>query len=691
MQIVLEDVTDSADTLAGEAKVKVSVKGIDGSLTLSQLKFEFSGEGTFKAISYSDEINQLVKSSGSGQPFYVQPVDGKTANRDGKFDFAFSGGAKYSLPVSADGTELCTVTFEGEPEKDITLVLNDLENSFCVISPDILAPKTHAAEAVSKTVKFSNTTNAGVKATVNVILDELKEIGGFSDSSDVTLKFTNLENNQIRTFQLSDAEKTDVVSYKFEINGLSVGKYDIELSGNGFVSKGIYGTSLTSDQEFTISSDHFYAGDVTADSKLTLRDYNRFVSMYDAKVPVFSGVDYNHDGKLSEDDLFAMVTALNHHIEADVSGNIKASLKAESSSETVKKDDTFTVTLTLDAGSESVNSYCIKGTYPQDIAVLTKAECVETADSNKVINTMETGSFTLLNRVSDGSKKEIYTLTFKAVKAGTFQLNFVDAEGALLYDASNAAEEQLLNITAESDSVTVTSPSEYSGGGGRVSKTPAPSVSPSASPTPASPAEDKHEAYVSGYEDNTIRPDNTITRAEAAAMISRISSDFDSSQTYDVSMFTDIAEDVWYAKNVGYAAQKGFVKGYEDGSFRPDESITREEFVTMIFRFMNDQVMSGESFPDVPDSHWAKPYIDTMKAKGLISGYEDGTFGLGKQIIRAEVIVIINQTQGRIPNGDKIVAYIEKNGYPARDIEGHWAAAHIIEAVCGHEVSQFHE
>ena len=701
MQIVLEDITGSADTLMGEARVKVSVKGIDGSLTLSQLKFHFSGDGAFKSIAYANAINQLVKESGAGQPFFVQPVDAKSANSSKEFTVAFSGGAQHSLPVSADGTEICTITFTGEPEKELTLAIDNLEDSFCVESPNLIRPENHIKKAVSITVKFSSTTNQGVKATVLAELDELKKIGGFSDPSDIRLKLTNLATNQERTFGLSDAEKKDAVSYQFEIDGLAAGKYDIQLLGNGFVSKTV-SADLTSNKEIKLTSKHFYAGDVAADGKLTIRDYNRFVSLYDAKAAAFSGVDYNRDGKFTQDDLYAMITSVGNHIEPDGKGTVQATLTAKSSSASVKKGDTFTITLALDASSKEVNTYYIKGTYPSDIATLTKAECMETAEANKAINEIGDGSFTLLNKVSDGSKKDLYKLTFQAEKTGTFKLAFTNIEGALAFDTTD----QLLAITAQSDSITVTVSSGDSsggggsgggGGGGGGGGTTSPSnpttpSNPSNPSTPSTPGTDNnyHAAYVTGYEDNTIRPDSNITRAEAAAMISRISADFDANMTYDVSAFSDVGGEEWYAVNVGYAAQKEIVKGYEDGSFRPNDSITREEFATMICRFMNYEAAVGESFADVPDGHWAKGYIDAMKAKGILSGYEDGSFGLGRQIVRAEAITMINRALGRTPDEAKVAAYVAENGYPATDIEGHWAAAQILEAVVSHNETLLH-
>lgn len=683
VQIAFEDVTDSADTLAGEAKVKVSIKGIDGSLTLSQLKFDFSGSGSFKSIAYSDEINNLVKNSGGGQPFFVQPIDAKSANSSKSFDIAFTGATKYSLPVSASGTEIAVVTFSGEPGEEITLAINDLENSFCVIAPNIIEPKSNVAEAKSITVKFSSTTKTGVKLTANIDLDELKESGGFADDSKVSLKLTNTENNQVRTFKLSDADKKDAASYKFEIDRLAAGTYDIALAADGFVSKALENMNLNSDKTVHITSDNFYAGDVNADGKLTLLDYNRFISMYDAKAAVYDGIDYNRDSQLTQYDLLAFIESAKNHIGNGSKGSIPAALKVSSSSSEVKTDDTFTITLTLDGGDKNVNSYYIKASYPKDVAALTKAECSENKAENKAVNISEDGKLVFLNNVSDSAKKDIYKLTFKASKSGTFALTFDNAEGALFYDVSGEADDNLLDITVSNASVTVKSSATGGGGGGGRS-----SIGGGGSKT--TPSAGTHNAYVTGYEDKTIKPDNNITRAEAAALISRISSGFSADKSYDASKFADVDGGAWFAKNVGYAAENSIVSGYEDGSFRPGNTITREEFAAMICRFMKYDTGAGEAFSDVPSGHWAAPYIAAMKANGIIGGYEDGSFGLGRNITRAEAIAMINRALGRVPNEGKVNAYISSNGYPATDIEGHWAAAQIIEAAVSHDVNTLH-
>ena len=691
MQVVFEDATGSADTLKGEAKVKISIKETGGSISAAQLRFNFSGSGEFKSVAYSDEINKLVKNSGGGQPFFVQPIDAKSANASKSFDIAFTGAAKYSLPVSASGTEIAVVTFSGEPDEEITLATGDLENSFCVIAPNITEPKNHVAAAETITVKFSNTTKTGVKLTASIDLAELKESGGFADDSEVSLKLANTENNQVRSFRLSEADKKDAASYKFEIDKLAAGTYNISLAADGFVSKALENVNLNADKEINITSDNFYAGDVNADGRLTLLDYNRFISMYDAKAAVYDGIDYNRDGSLTQYDLLAFIASAGSHMENGAAGGIPAALGVTSSVSEVKPGDTFTITLTLDGGDKNVNSYYIKASYPKDIATLSSAECAESNAENKAVNTAEDGKLILLNSISDAAKKEIYKLTFKAEKSGSFALSFDNAEGALFYDVGGEAEDNLLNITVSAATVTVKDSDDNPGGGGGGGFSGSGGGSSGGSSGgSAAPSASAHKAYVSGYSNKTIKPDNNITRAEAAAFISRISTGFNSEANYDVSKFADVDGGAWFAKNVGYAAENGIVSGYEDGTFKPENTITREEFAVMLCRFMKYDTGANETFSDVPAEHWAASYLAAMKAKGIIGGYEDGSFGMGRKITRAEAIVMINRALGRVPSEEKIKAYISSNGYPATDIQEHWAAAQIIEAAAAHDVNILH-
>lgn len=199
-----------------------------------------------------------------------------------------------------------------------------------------------------------------------------------------------------------------------------------------------------------------------------------------------------------------------------------------------------------------------------------------------------------------------------------------------------------------------------------------------------------HKAFMTGYTDGTARPDKTITRKEAVTLIARICDDFDENKAYTSSTFSDVADGAWYKKYVDYVVEKGYVTGYSDGTFRPDKEINREEFSTILFRLGGFEVDVSKTFTDVPESHWAKNNISTLAAKGIITGYSDGTFGLGKSIKRAEAVTMLNRYLGRVPNADLVNAAYNGVTLPASDISGHWAFAQMIEAMVDHDKAKFH-
>ena len=191
-----------------------------------------------------------------------------------------------------------------------------------------------------------------------------------------------------------------------------------------------------------------------------------------------------------------------------------------------------------------------------------------------------------------------------------------------------------------------------------------------------------HERYILGYDDGTVRPDNNITRAEAAAIFFRIADDPDK-QTKRVSSFKDISNNDWYYDAVAYLEDKGVVSGYGDDSFRPNDKITRAEFAKMAIIFMRvDQETISHSFNDVPSSHWAVAYIATAAAKGWVVGFDDGSFRPDNNITRAEVVSIINNLLNRKIESDDIPA----SAVQFKDLpKSHWAYAAIVEASSDHD------
>lgn len=184
----------------------------------------------------------------------------------------------------------------------------------------------------------------------------------------------------------------------------------------------------------------------------------------------------------------------------------------------------------------------------------------------------------------------------------------------------------------------------------------------------------ENTAYISGYEDGTFRPDNTITRAETAVIIARCSDDFDENKTYS-SDFSDMSGNEWYANYVGYAAQKGYISGYEDGTFKAERSISRAEFSVVLGKYLG---LSGSKtdtvFSDVSSEHFANGYIKELYDKNIINGYEDGMFKPDNTITRAETVTMINKALGR--NAENT------DSNPFSDVpQNHWAYNQIIAAV----------
>lgn len=155
-----------------------------------------------------------------------------------------------------------------------------------------------------------------------------------------------------------------------------------------------------------------------------------------------------------------------------------------------------------------------------------------------------------------------------------------------------------------------------------------------------------HFNYVIGYTDGTIRPSNNISRAEVATIFFRLLTDEARTQ-YDktTSSFSDIKDGAWCCRAVSTLTNMGIIKGYTDGTFRPNADITRAELATIIARFAKLDV-NTKTFSDI-NGHWAQKSIELAAGNGWINGYTDGTFRPNKSIIRAETFAMINRVLDR--------------------------------------------
>lgn len=160
---------------------------------------------------------------------------------------------------------------------------------------------------------------------------------------------------------------------------------------------------------------------------------------------------------------------------------------------------------------------------------------------------------------------------------------------------------------------------------------------------------DDHFAYVIGYPDGSVHPHATITRAETATVFFRLLTEKtrkDNLTKYH--SFRDVPQGAWYNAAVATMAKLKIITGYPDGTFQPDAPVTRAEFAAIAARFDEKSARTTASFRDIY-GHWAERYISRSAELGWIRGYTDNTFRPDQSITRAEAMALINRVLNRNP------------------------------------------
>lgn len=196
-----------------------------------------------------------------------------------------------------------------------------------------------------------------------------------------------------------------------------------------------------------------------------------------------------------------------------------------------------------------------------------------------------------------------------------------------------------------------------------------------------------HLAFLSGYANGTFEPDRNMTRAEVTTMFARLLTEkMAADQTYS-NTFSDVAKSHWASNYIGYMQQFGIITGYADGSFRPDASVTRAEFAAIASRF--ERLTEGtKSFSDVPSSHWAAKYINFAATRGWVNGYADGTFRPNNSITRAEVAAVTCRLLERNADQSYIRSHLSELRAFTDVSESHWAYWYTMEAANGHDYTK---
>jgi hypothetical protein len=244
-----------------------------------------------------------------------------------------------------------------------------------------------------------------------------------------------------------------------------------------------------------------------------------------------------------------------------------------------------------------------------------------------------------------------------------------------------------------------TQPPGGGGGGGGGVTTPTPTVKPTEQPSPTPTVTpqtggtengakldyDNHYAYIIGYPTNDgtniVKPENDITRAEVATIFFRLLTDESRAKFWTKeNEFSDVVLSDWFNNAISTAAAAGIVNGYDDGTFKPNNAITRAEFAAIASRFANVPYDGEDMFSDI-SKHWAADNINEAAIVGWVNGYDDGTFRPDRNITRAEAMTLINRVLYRYVETEDLRDDMIKWD---DNVKGMWYYANVQEATNSH-------
>ena len=255
---------------------------------------------------------------------------------------------------------------------------------------------------------------------------------------------------------------------------------------------------------------------------------------------------------------------------------------------------------------------------------------------------LETGTVIAPSCTATSAGGKCYFVNWTKKQEGTTDVSTVDSTANLPEQTiENAKGGDVYTFTANFD--------RSSGGGSGGSNRPKPPVVEIPDDVPTGLNGKDHYAYIIGYGNNDVRPQNNITRAEVATIFFRLLTD----ETREANMtksnsYNDVKDGDWFCCAVSTLSKMGIIKGYEDGSFKPNDPISRAEFAAIAARFDPDGDKTPATFADVT-SHWAKDEISIAANHGWIKGYEDGSFKPDQKITRAETMTLVNRVLNRLP------------------------------------------
>lgn len=294
-----------------------------------------------------------------------------------------------------------------------------------------------------------------------------------------------------------------------------------------------------------------------------------------------------------------------------------------------------------------------------------------------------------LTTETEGYNAETHTLTVTVpadkLDGYTFHFSAETADGTTLTAGDQLVTSAVLSGQVGTTQVTVpAAPAVVE----VVAQTPvAPPVTPS---EPADPDDtgvsdlldtENHNQYLFGYPEGTFGPDQNMTRAEVAQMFYNLLVDKNVAIT---ASFEDVPADAWYAKSVNTLASMGIISGVGENRFEPERSITRAEFTSMAMKFTKGALDGTNVFSDVHSGDWFYEAVVGSIQYGWIEGYEDGTFRPENWITRVEVTSIVNKMLGRFADREFVAGHADELNAFSDVTSTHWGYYHIVEATNSH-------
>ena len=521
---------------------------------------------------------------------------------------------------------------------------------------------------LTKEIRIEKTVEGNEPENAEYVFQATELIPSFIYDSDTTLKYKKINDlHQILCnypYELYDAKtgaKIDESSLKTDENGcfsMKSGQYAIfktwelptdfdDYTGEGFHIKGIY--------------DSFSKG-IPLESEYIVEEI-KSPDCTTAITHTHEGITKTVDGKKVE-NVYGGDNILYKNIFSttpDKTGSLTIS-KAVTGTGTPNADTLFEFTVAK-AGVAASGQYSVDGSDTQAIP----------ADGKISI---KSGESALLTGLEPGE----YTVTETSPTQANYKSTTFSVDGGEVQDGCTAT----VTVSSATTIVFTNAYVRKSGGGGSGSSSGGnskPVVVPDDVPTGLNG--DDHYAYIVGYPDGNVKPSGNITRAEVATIFFRLlTEDVRTANSTQSNSLSDVSRGQWFNHAISTLSSMGIVKGHTDGTFAPDDPITRAEFAAIAARFDDKNTDTSSDFSDIA-SHWAKDEIGIAANKGWINGYPDSTFRPDQYITRAEAMTIVNRVLNRLPEkSDDLLDEMIK--WPDNADESLWYYLAVQEATNSH-------